>query len=82
MINASDLSIVSNAVKISSNGRHIVGWTAVVGDFGSFKISLDQLYVCNNGKSQRVGYPGAVASHLARGVTPGLCEADMPLQYK
>ena len=82
VINAADLSIVSNAVKVSSNGRHIVGWTAVDGYFGSFKITLDQLYVCQDGKSQRVGYPGAVASHLANGATLGLCEADLPLQYR
>ena len=82
VINAADLSIVSNAVKISSNGKHIVGWTAVDGYFGSFKITLDQLYVCEDGKSQRVGYPGAGASHLATGATLGLCEADLPLQYR
>jgi hypothetical protein len=82
VMNASDLAIASNAVKISSNGKHIVGWTAVDGYFGSYKITLDQLYVCEEGKSQRVGYPGAVSAKLAKGATLGMCEADRPLQYK
>jgi hypothetical protein len=82
VINATDLSIVSNASKISSNGKHIAGWTAVDGYLASFKLTLDQLYVCNKGKSQRVGYPGAVATQLKKGATLGMCEADLPLQYK
>ncbi|MDJ0905852.1 MAG: hypothetical protein QNI96_07525 [Woeseiaceae bacterium] len=82
VINATDLALVSNAAKISSNGKHIVGWTAVDGYFASFKITLDQLYVCDKGKSKRVGYPGAVATKLAKGATLGMCEADLPLQYK
>ena len=82
MINATDLEIVSNAVKISTGGKHIVGWTAVAGGFASFRVTLDQLYVCHKGKSQRVGYPGAVSTKLAEGATLGMCEADLPLQYK
>lgn len=82
VLNATDLAIVSNAIKISSNGRHIVGWTAVDGYVGSFKLTLDQLYVCNKGKSQRVGYPGAVKTHLNQGATLGMCEEDLPLQYR
>lgn len=82
VINATDLAIVSNAIKISSNGRHIVGWTAVDGFLGSFKLKLDQLFVCDKGKTQRVGYPGAVATKLNKGATLGMCEADLPLQYK
>ena len=82
VINATDLALVSSAVKISSNGKHIVGWTAVEGYYGSFKITLDQLYVCDKGKSQRVGYPGAVTTKIANGATLGMCEADLPLQYK
>jgi hypothetical protein len=82
VINATDLALASSAVKISSNGKHIVGWTAVDGYFGSFRITLDQIYVCDKGKSQRVGYPGAVSAKLAKGATLGMCEADRPLQYK
>jgi hypothetical protein len=44
--------------------------------------TFSQLYVCDKGKSQRVGYPGAVATKLAKGATLGMCEADLPLQYK
>jgi hypothetical protein len=82
VMNASDLATVSTATKVSSNGRHIVGWTAVDGYFGSFKLTLDQLFVCSDGKSQRVGYPGAVADKLAAGATLGMCEQDLPLQFK
>ncbi len=82
VINATDLAIASSATKITSNGRHIVGWTAVDGYFGSFKLKLDQLFVCNKGKTQRVGYPGAVATQLQKGATLGMCEADLPLQYR
>ena len=82
MINATDLGLASNAVKISSNGKHIVGWTAVDGYFASFRITLDQLYVCDKDRSQRVGYPGAVSSKLAKGATLGMCEAGLPRQYK
>ncbi len=82
VMNASDLATASTATKVSSNGRHIVGWTAVDGYFGSFKLTLDQLFVCSDGKTQRVGYPGAVADKLAGGATLGMCEQDLPLQFK
>ena len=82
VINANDLGIVSNALKISTNGKHIVGWTAVDGYLASFKLTLDQLHVCKKGKTMQVGYPGAVAAQLKSGATLGMCEADLPLQYK
>lgn len=82
VINANDLGIASNANRISSNGRHIAGWTAVDGYFGSFKLTIDQLYVCQNGKTKQVGYPTGVESQLKSGATLGMCEADLPLQYK
>jgi len=82
VINAQDMGVVSNITKITSNGRHLAGWTGVDGDLVSFKLTLDQLWVCSKGKSQRVGYPGAVATHLSKGATLGMCEADLPLQYK
>jgi hypothetical protein len=82
VMNANDLGIASTANKISSNGKHIVGWTAVDGYFGSFKLTLDQLYVCRKGKTRQVGYPGGVADQLMQGATLGMCEADLPLQYK
>ena len=82
VINAYDLDIASAANKISTNGKHIVGWTAVDGYWGSFKLTLDQLWVCRNGKSRQVGYPGGVTEQLEKGATLGMCEADLPLQYK
>ena len=82
VVNANDLGVASTANKISSNGKHIAGWTAVDGYFGSFKLTLDQLYVCRKGKTRQVGYPGGVADQLKNGATLGMCEADLPLQYK
>jgi hypothetical protein len=49
---------------------------------GSFKLTFDQLWVCRNNKSMQVGYPGGVASQLSKGAALGMCEADLPLQYK
>ncbi len=82
VMNANDLAVVSYARKISSNGMHIAGWTAADGYSVSFKLTLDQLWVCRKGKSMQVGYPGGVASQLKNGATLGMCEADLPLQYK
>ena len=82
VMNANDLGIVSAANKISTNGMHIAGWTAVDGYWGSFKLTLDQLWVCRKGKSMQVGYPGAVATQVRNGATLGMCADDLPLQYK
>ncbi|WP_346837968.1 matrixin family metalloprotease [Microbulbifer sp. SAOS-129_SWC] len=82
VMNASDLEVVSTATKISTNGKHIVGWTALDGYFGSFKLTLDQLYVCNNDKTLKVGYPVGVATQLHNGAELGMCAADLPKQYK
>jgi hypothetical protein len=82
VINAADVGVASAGVKITTNGRHVVGWTAVDGALGSFKLSFDQLWVCRKGKSTQVGYPAGVASQLAKGAALGMCEADLPLQYK
>jgi len=82
VINANDVGLASSANKITTNGRHIAGWTAVDGMSGSFKLTFDQLWVCRNGKSMQVGFPGGVESQLANGATLGMCEADLPLQFK
>jgi hypothetical protein len=82
VINANDVGLSSGATKITTNGRHIVGWTVVDGYLGSFKLSLDQLWMCRKGKSMQVAYPGGVESQLQNGATLGMCEADLPLQYK
>ena len=82
VINANDLGVASNATKISQNGRHIVGWTALDGYFASFRLTLDQLWVCRADKSIRAGYPTGVATQLKNGATLGMCAADLPLQYR
>jgi hypothetical protein len=82
VINATDLELASNIRKISSNGKHVVGWTIANGYSASFKLTLDQVFVCENEQSKRVGYPAAVADKLSNGATLGMCEADLPLQYK
>ena len=82
VMNAADLGVVSNARKITTNGRHIAGWAGVDGNLVSFKLTLDQLYVCKKDKTIQVGYPGAVEAQLKGGAELGMCEADLPLQYK
>lgn len=82
VMNALDVGVVSVARKISSNGRHITGWTATDGAIVSFSMTFDQLWVCRNGKSMQVGYPVGVATQLKKGANLGMCEADLPLQYK
>jgi hypothetical protein len=82
VMNATDLSVVSNATKITSNGKFIVGWTAVDGALVSFKLELDLLYVCKNEESVRVAYPKGVEYQLSKGATLGMCADDLPLQYK
>jgi len=82
VINATDLGVASAARKISSNGRHITGWTATDYQTVSFSLTFDQLWVCRNGKSMQVGYPTGVATQLKKGASLGMCEADLPLQYK
>lgn len=82
VINASDLEVVSTATGISTDGKHIVGWAALENAFGSFKLTLDQLFVCKNKKTLKVGYPSGVSAQLKNGATLGMCEADLPKQYK
>jgi len=74
--------VASTANKISSNGKHIVGWTAVDGYFGSFKLTLDQLCVCRNDKSMQVGYPGGVASQLEKGASEQHLSKAPPLSRR
>lgn len=82
VINATDLGIASSARKISSNGKHITGWAATDYQLVSFSLTFDQLWVCRKGKSMQVGYPTGVATQLKNGASLGMCEADLPLQYK
>jgi hypothetical protein len=65
---------------VSGDGKTIVGWG--YNDIAqiSFAVTLDQVWVCNKGKSQMVGFPGAAISHLKRGAELGLCEADRPIE--
>ncbi len=61
---------------ISGDGKTIVGWGFSDVDIISFAVTLDQVWVCNKGKSQLVGFPGGMESLMKKGATPGLCEAD------
>ena len=47
-----------------------------------FTLTLDQLWVCRKGKSKQVGYPVGVATQMQSGATLGMCEDDLPLQYR
>jgi hypothetical protein len=64
---------------ISGDGKTIVGWGLGQTDQISFAVTLNQVWVCRKGKSSLAGFPGAMLTHLAKGATLGLCEADRPL---
>jgi hypothetical protein len=56
-----------------------VGWGFGETSGVSFLL-LDQMWVCNDNRSQLVGFPGAMISHVRRRTTPGLCPADRPIE--
>ena len=64
---------------VSGDGKTIVGWGFNDVDTISFAVTLDQVWVCNGGKSQLVGFPGGMASLMKKGAEPGLCPADRVL---
>ena len=64
---------------ISGDGKTIVGWGLSDVSMVSFALTLDQVWVCRNGKSRLTGFPGGMRTQLARGAELGLCEADRPL---
>jgi hypothetical protein len=65
---------------VAADGKTIVGWGGGETSSVSFLLRLDQVWVCNNNRSQLVGFPGAMISHVSRGATPGLCPADRPIE--
>jgi hypothetical protein len=65
---------------VSGDGKTIVGWGINDVSQLSFAVTLDQVWVCNGGKSQMVGFPGGMSSQLKRGAELGLCEADRPIE--
>ena len=65
---------------VSGDGKTIVGWGINDVSQLSFAVTLDQVWVCNGSKSQLVGFPGGMLSHLKRGAELGLCQADRPIE--
>ena len=73
-------SALISPLAISGDGKTIVGWGFNDVNVLSFAVTLDQVWVCNGGKSQMVGFPGGMSSQLKRGAELGLCEADRPIE--
>ncbi|MFI2811379.1 matrixin family metalloprotease [Microbulbifer sp. JSM ZJ756] len=63
---------MNNPISISASGTEIMGGLA--GIQFSWKIDLDQAYVCNSGVSQQVGFPGGLREAVAAGAEVGRCE--------
>lgn len=73
-------SALIGPLAVSGDGHTIVGWG--VNDVAqiSYALTLDQVWVCRKGRSQLVGFPGAMLSHLEGGAELGLCAADRPIE--
>ncbi|UHQ56689.1 MULTISPECIES: matrixin family metalloprotease [Microbulbifer] len=63
---------LDNPLSISASGTEIVGGLA--GISFSWKVDLDQVYVCENGVSEQVGFPGGLREAVAGGAEVGRCE--------
>ena len=72
-------SALIGPLSVSGDGKTIVGWGTNSVNMFSFAVTLDQVWVCNGEKSQMVGFPGAMASHLNRGAELGMCATDRPI---
>jgi hypothetical protein len=85
----------SRANAISGDGRRIAGhvdaggWKGAAWVYGEITImgrddpkgwigSVNT--ISNDGRSQMVGFPGALLSHVKLGAEPGPCEADCPIE--
>jgi hypothetical protein len=60
-----------NPLVVSATGSEIFG-TASNGD--SFRLDIDQVYVCNDGNTQLTGWPNATATAVENGAELGRCE--------
>ncbi len=62
----------NNPVALSANGTEMAG--GVAGMSFSWIIDMDQVYVCDGGKSVLTGFPGGLRAKLAEGAEFGRCE--------
>lgn len=62
-----------NPLSISASGREVVGLPQP-GLPLSFHINMDQVYVCEKGKSVLTGFPEGVRAKVAKGARLGRCE--------
>lgn len=72
-------NLLLGPLAISGDGKTIAGWGAGPQSYVSFAVTLDQVWICDKGRSKMVGFPGAMSAHLAKGAEVGMCEADRPI---
>ena len=70
---------MASPLAVSGDGKTIVGWGFSDVSMISFALTLDQVWVCRNGKSSLAGFPGGMLTQLKNGAALGLCEADRPI---
>jgi hypothetical protein len=61
-----------NPLAISASGSEVVG--GIPGVSFSWWANLDQVFVCENGKSVQVGFPNGLRTKVANGAVIGRCE--------
>jgi hypothetical protein len=68
---AQDLPM-DNPISISASGSEIVGGLA--GSTFTWLVNIDQIYVCQNGRSIQTGFPNGMFAKLGQGALFGRCE--------
>ena len=61
-----------NPLSISASGREVVG--GIAGASFSWWVNIDQVYVCEKGKSIQTGFPNGLRAKIAKGALFGRCE--------
>lgn len=63
---------MNNMLSVSADGSTLIG--NVAGALISWYVDMQQVYVCNGGVSQQVGFPGGLRDAVAAGAEVGRCE--------
>lgn len=63
---------IQNPLSISASGTEVMG--GLPGIQFSWHIDMDQVYACNGGVSQQVGFPGGLREAVSAGAEVGRCE--------
>ena len=62
----------NNPIAISASGSEVVG--GIAGASFSWFVSIDQVFVCEDGRSVQTGFPNGLFDKLAEGAEFGRCE--------